>query len=194
MLAARESWVGPSFLSTIRQETPCRFSSAAMNRPTGPAPTTNTWLPVATRYPKTPRLPHISHCARASVVERDANSPSNLLSSVTPLARRNSAPAEASAESFTGKRTVDDKARSGKRLEHRRQRRIAHPVVCPGDPATQRQHRIGISRATAIERERKTAGDQPGLGVAGRVEKLRLDTCDEFILPSRVVSSPWGQL
>src|SRR5215472_8377289 len=133
MLAARLSWVGPSFLSTIRQETPCRFSSAAMNRPTGPAPTTNTWVPVATRYPKTPRLPHISHCARASVVERDANSPSNLLSSVTPLARRNSAPAEASAESFTGKRTVDDKARSGKRLEHRRQRRIAHPVVRPGD-------------------------------------------------------------
>src|SRR5262245_33473959 len=47
MLAARESWVGPSFLSTIRQETPCRFSSAAMNRPTGPAPTTNTWVSVA---------------------------------------------------------------------------------------------------------------------------------------------------
>src|SRR5215831_12885013 len=50
MLAARLSWVGPSFLSTIRQETPCRFSSAAMNRPAGPAPTTNTWVSVAIRY------------------------------------------------------------------------------------------------------------------------------------------------
>src|SRR5215217_804760 len=51
MLAARLAWVGPSFLSTIRQETPCRLSSAAMNRPTGPAPTTNTWVSVAIRYP-----------------------------------------------------------------------------------------------------------------------------------------------
>src|SRR5262245_49140888 len=50
MLAARLSWVGPSFLSTIRQETPWRFSSAAMNRPAGPAPTTNTWVSVAIRY------------------------------------------------------------------------------------------------------------------------------------------------
>src|SRR5262245_12974067 len=49
MLAARDSWVGPSFLSTIRQETPYRLSSAAMNRPTGPAPTTNTWVLVAIR-------------------------------------------------------------------------------------------------------------------------------------------------
>src|SRR5262249_43300264 len=47
MLAARVSWVGPSFLSTIRQEMPCRLSSAAMNRPAGPAPTTNTWLSIA---------------------------------------------------------------------------------------------------------------------------------------------------
>src|SRR5829696_8312060 len=51
MLAARLAWVGSSFLSTIRQETPCRLSSAAMNRPTGPAPTTNTWVSVAIRYP-----------------------------------------------------------------------------------------------------------------------------------------------
>src|SRR6266480_7905239 len=54
MLAARLSWVGPSFLSTIRQETPCRFSSAAMNRPAGPAPTTNTWVSAAIRYPLVP--------------------------------------------------------------------------------------------------------------------------------------------
>src|SRR5262245_51680439 len=51
MVMARVSWVGPSFLSTIRQETPCRLSSAAMNRPTGPAPTTNTWVSVAIRDP-----------------------------------------------------------------------------------------------------------------------------------------------
>src|SRR5215510_4759276 len=54
MEAARVSWVGPSFLSTIRQETPCRLSSAAMNRPTGPAPTTKTWVSVAIRYPFVP--------------------------------------------------------------------------------------------------------------------------------------------
>src|SRR5882757_5512834 len=54
MLAARVSWVGPSFLSTIRQETPYRFSSAAMNRPAGPAPTTNTWVSAAIRYPFVP--------------------------------------------------------------------------------------------------------------------------------------------
>src|SRR5215813_3710357 len=54
MLAARLAWVGPSFLSTIRQETPWRLSSAAMNRPTGPAPTTNTWVSVAIRYPLVP--------------------------------------------------------------------------------------------------------------------------------------------
>src|SRR5215467_11198861 len=54
MEAARVSWVGPSFLSTIRQETPYRFSSAAMNRPAGPAPTTNTWVSAAIRYPFVP--------------------------------------------------------------------------------------------------------------------------------------------
>src|SRR4029450_13943512 len=51
MAAARVSWGGPAFFSTIRQDTPCRLSSAAMNRPTGPAPTTNTWVSVAIRYP-----------------------------------------------------------------------------------------------------------------------------------------------
>src|SRR5262245_57582107 len=61
MLAARLSWVGPSFLSTIRQETPCRFSSAAMNRPAGPAPTTNTLVSVATRYPLVPAVVPIQH-------------------------------------------------------------------------------------------------------------------------------------
>src|SRR5829696_5440647 len=54
MEAARVSWVGPPFLSTIRQEMPCRFSSAAMNRPAGPAPTTNTWVSAAIRYPFVP--------------------------------------------------------------------------------------------------------------------------------------------
>jgi tripartite-type tricarboxylate transporter receptor subunit TctC len=52
----RLSWVGPLFLSTIRQETPCRFSSAAMNKPTGPAPTTSTWVLAAIRYPLVPAI------------------------------------------------------------------------------------------------------------------------------------------
>jgi len=90
-------------------------------------------------------------------------------------------------------RAVDDEARAGKRLKNRHQRRIAHPVMRPGDAAAQRQYRIGIDRqhpvearaqfapgvggVAAIETERKAIGDQPGLGVARRVEVLRLDSC-----------------
>src|SRR5262249_36277023 len=79
MLAARESWVGPSFLSTIRQETPCRFSSAAMNRPTGPAPTTNTWVSVAIRYPLVP--------ASKLLAERGVSARSFDAATFSPLAR-----------------------------------------------------------------------------------------------------------
>jgi hypothetical protein len=89
------------------------------------------------------------------------------------------------------RRAVDDEARAGQRLKQRRQRRIADPIVCPGNAPTQRQHRIGIERqhpvearaqlapgvgrVATIEIERKAVGDQPGLGVAGRVEVLPLD-------------------
>src|SRR5262249_3214853 len=62
----------------------------------------------------------------------------------------------------------------------------------PGDPPAQRQHRIGIDRqnpvearaqlassigrVAAIDRERKAVGDQPRLGIVGRVAVLRLDS------------------
>jgi hypothetical protein len=36
-------------------------------------------------------------------------------------------------------RAVDDEARARQRLEHRRERGIAHPVVRPGEPAAQKQ-------------------------------------------------------
>ena len=99
--------------------------------------------------------------------------------------------ADASAEFCGRSRAVDDEARTGKRLEQRRERWIADPVVRPRDAPAQRQHRIGIDRqhpvearaqlasgvggVAAIERERKAVRDQPGLGVARRVETLRLD-------------------
>ena len=108
-----------------------------------------------------------------------------------PLARRSSAPADVSAEFCAGVGAVDDEARAGKRLEQRRQRRVADPIVCPSDPPTQRQHGIGVDRqhpvearaqlasgvgrVAAIEGKCKAVRDGAGLGVTGRVEALRLD-------------------
>jgi hypothetical protein len=60
----------------------------------------------------------------------------------------------------------------------------------PSQAPAQRQYRVGIDRQNPVEggpnslvvsvasrslTERKAVGDQPGLGVAGRVEALRLD-------------------
>src|SRR5262245_19766990 len=47
---------------------------------------------------------------------------------------------------------VDDEARARKRLEQRRHRRIAHPVVRPGHARAQREYRIGISASTRSKR------------------------------------------
>ena len=52
--------------------------------------------------------------------ECEANSPSNLPSKVTPLARRSSAPAKVSAEFFAGEREADDRAGREAIVESRR--------------------------------------------------------------------------
>ena len=92
---------------------------------------------------------------------------------------------------FRQRRAVDDEACARERLEHRQERRVAHPVVCPGDAPAQRQHRVGIDRQHPVEArtqlaarvgrvaraeaEPKAVGDDIGLGEAWRVEALRLD-------------------
>src|SRR5262249_17211737 len=136
MLAARLSWVGPSFLSTIRQETPCRFSSAAMNRPAGPAPTTNTWVSLAIRYPKTlPRLPRISHCARAGVgVGARCELAAELAEQRDAVGEAKLSARRSKCGVLHRKRTVDDKARSGKRLEHRLSASDRSPSRVPRRP------------------------------------------------------------
>ena len=107
------------------------------------------------------------------------------------MARRYSAPAEASAEFFAGVGAVDDEARAGERLEHGGKRRIADPVVRPGQPPAQRQRRAGVERDEAVEAraqfaagvgrgariisEREAAAVGVGLAVARRAEALRLD-------------------
>jgi hypothetical protein len=89
------------------------------------------------------------------------------------------------------RRAVDDEARARKRLEHRGQGRVAHPVVRPGHTRAQRKHGIGVEREHAVEAgtelapgvvtgagivgERKAATVSVGLAVTGRVEALRLD-------------------
>src|SRR3954470_17220167 len=82
---------------------------------------------------------------------RSENSASNLASSVTPLARRSSTPAEASTEFCAGVAPLTMKLAPGKRLEHGRELRIADPIVRPSDPRAQRQHRIGVDRQHPVE-------------------------------------------
>ena len=70
---------------------------------------------------------------------------------------------------------VDDEARAGKRLEHRRQRGVAHPIVRPGEPSAQRQHRVGIDRQHPIEARAQLA---PGIGRVASVEGEREAAAD----------------
>ena len=62
---------------------------------------------------------------------------------------------------------VDDEACARERLEHRHERRVADPVVCPGDPPAQRQHRVGIDRQHPVEACTKLAA---GIGRVARAE------------------------
>jgi hypothetical protein len=62
---------------------------------------------------------------------------------------------------FRQRRAVDDEAVTRQRLEHRQERRIAHPVVRPGDAPAQRQHRVGIDRQHPVEARAQLA---PSIG------------------------------
>src|SRR4029453_17373777 len=89
------------------------------------------------------------------------------------------------------RRAVGDEARAGKGLKQRRQCRIAHPVVRPGEPPAQRERSRGVERDEPVEAraelaprvgagariisERKSGAAAVDLAVAGRAEALRLD-------------------
>ena len=72
---------------------------------------------------------------------------------------------------FRQRRAVDDEARARKRLEYRRQRRIAHPIVCPGNAPAQRQHRIGIDRQNPVEARAQLA---PGVGRVAGADRISI--------------------
>ncbi len=46
---------------------------------------------------------------------------------------------------------VDDEARARQRLEYGSERRITHPVMRPGEPAPQRQHRAAVDQELLVE-------------------------------------------
>jgi len=112
-----------------------------------------------------------------------------LPSNETPLVSRSSAPADASAEFCAGVAPLTMKPAPGS-LEHRSKNRIAHPVVRPGQPRAQCQHRAGVKQHLVVEAGAEFAPGvvggaagkaQPeavaidiGLVVVGRVETLRL--------------------
>ena len=93
-------------------------------------------------------LPGPAHGAGAGVglTRGAANSPSNLPRSVTPLASRSSAPAEASAAFFAGTAPLTMKLAPGSAWNTAASVGIAHPVVRPGEPAAQGQHRAAIDQ------------------------------------------------
>ena len=86
---------------------------------------------------------------------------------------------------------VDDEARAGERLKQGDERRVAHPIVRPGDARAQRERRLGIEqqqpieasaqlaprvgRVARIEAKREAAAVEIGLAIARRVEPLGLD-------------------
>src|SRR4051794_12513818 len=108
-----------------------------------------------------------------------------------PLASRSSVPAEASAEFFAGVAPLTMKLAPGSAWKHGCERRVAHPVVRPGDARAQRKHGAGVEREHAVEAgaelaagvgagagivgERKAPAGGIGLAVAGGAEALRLD-------------------
>ena len=71
---------------------------------------------------------------------------------------------------------VDDEARARKRLEHRREGRVADPVVRPGETRAQREHGIGLDRHQLVEARAELA---PGVGagapVLGECEAAAVD-------------------
>jgi hypothetical protein len=95
--------------------------------------------------------------------------------------------------------TVDDEARARKRLEYRPENGIGHPVVRPGQPRAQCQHRAGIEQHPIVEAcaefasgvgggaagkaQAKAAAIDIRLVVIGRAEALRLDGRIGLIFP-----------
>src|SRR5215471_4315752 len=89
------------------------------------------------------------------------------------------------------RRAVDDEARARKRLERGSERRVAHPVVRPGDPGTERKYSVGVKSKHAVEAgaefapgitasagivgKREAAAVGVGLAVARRAEALHLN-------------------
>ncbi len=70
---------------------------------------------------------------------------------------------------FRRRRAVDDEDRTRKRLEHRHERGIAHPVVRPGEPRAQRQRGLGVEQQQTIEAPAQLA---PGIGRVARINCL----------------------
>src|SRR3954470_10503126 len=64
---------------------------------------------------------------------------------------------------------VDDEARARQRLEYGAEGGIAHPVVRPGEPGTQRQRRGGVECQQTIEAGAKLAA-RVGRGAAVEAE------------------------
>ena len=80
-------------------------------------------------------------------------------------------PAEASAEFFAGVAPLTMKLVPGERLERGGERRIAHPVVRPGKPRAQGQHRIAVERRRMVEAGAELAARiGPGAGVVREAE------------------------
>jgi hypothetical protein len=52
---------------------------------------------------------------------------------------------------FPRRRAIDDEARTGQRLEHGRECRVADPVVRRGKPRPQREHAIRIEPRLIVE-------------------------------------------